>query len=133
MACVAVVQVVEPEQHETQAAGARVPSARGLSTAADSTGHIIAVTAYACCSPGQAISSVTAVDAITPIPLQVNMLLAAYQHLSAPWHSTLLLLQGINVAQAGSQQPFAIFLLVGMLLPQLAQHRASCTSRVTSV
>jgi hypothetical protein len=53
-----------------------VPAPEALSlkpTAAADTGRIIAVSAYACRSPGGAISSFNAVDAITAIPLQVRV------------------------------------------------------------
>jgi hypothetical protein len=69
--CVAF-QVSESETEESLA----VPTPGALClkpTAAADAGRIIAVTAYACRSPGGAISSFRASDAITTTPLQVGV------------------------------------------------------------
>lgn len=66
-------QVPEPERDNAAeaAGGALVAPSAAPTAAVGGGGSIIAVTAFACRSPGDAINSLTAVDAITPIPLQV--------------------------------------------------------------
>jgi acyl carrier protein len=68
------LQVPQQEQEEqTDAISAPKGLPSGPRAAAADTGRIIAVSAYACNSPGGAINGSTAVDAITTIPLQVGI------------------------------------------------------------
>mgnify|MGYP001807075508 CR=1 FL=1 len=68
------LQVPQQEQEEPAgAASAPEGLASGPRVTTTDTGRIIAVSAYACNSPGGAINGSAAVDAITTIPLQVGI------------------------------------------------------------
>jgi acyl transferase domain-containing protein len=66
-------QIAVPEEQEAAAQAAVAASPASLAAASDSaaqSSRIISIAAFACRSPGQAISSLAAVDAITAVPLQ---------------------------------------------------------------